>query len=108
MTKQKTANLYRWTDISIALEKIVKAIEDPNGSESTRFIIKSDNAFSMRMRIHQYIKAYRDLATETGEGDPAKYDALKIKDVEGGVEIMHVLDDVQELEVVDANTGEKI
>jgi len=108
MTKQKTANLYRWTDISIALEKIVKAIEDPSGNESTRFTIKNAKPFSLRMRIYQYIKAYRELAHDTGEGDPAKYDALKIKAVDDGVEIMHVLDDVRELEVVDSETGEKI
>jgi hypothetical protein len=108
MKKAKTGNLYRWTDISIALEKIVKAIEDPTSDESPRFIIKNGKPFTFRMRIYQYIKAYRKLAEETGEGDPTKYDVLKINEVDNGVEIMHILDDVKELEIVDANTGEKI
>lgn len=108
MKKAKTGNLYRWTDISIALEKIVKAIEDPTSDESPRFIIKNDKPFTFRMRIYQYIKAYKKLSEETGEGDPTKYDILKINEVDDGVEIMHILDDVKELEVVDANTGEKI
>jgi hypothetical protein len=60
------------------------------------------------MRIYQYIKAYRELAQETGEGDPTKYDALKIKAIDEGVEIMHVLDDVKELEVIDVETGDKL
>mgnify|MGYP006899575458 FL=1 len=108
MKKPKTGNLYRWTDISIALEKIVKAIEDPTSDESLKFIIKNDKPFTFRMRIYQYIKAYRKLAEETGEGDPTKYDVLKINEVDNGVEIMHILDDVKELEIVNANTGEKI
>lgn len=64
------------------------------------------------MRCYQYIKAYRELAESTGEGDPRKYDALKITALtEGeklGVEIMHVLDDLRHLDVIDERTGAKL
>ena len=107
MTKQK-GNLYRWTDISVALEKVLKEIDNPNSEEAPKFLIKHDRPFSLRMRIYQYIKAYRGLAEEKGEGDPYKYDTLKIKQLENGVEIIHILDDLEELDVLNAETGEKL
>jgi len=60
------------------------------------------------MRMYQYINAYRKLAEENGKDDPHKYDTLKLIEVEGGVEVVHVLDALEELEVVDPDTGEKI
>ena len=60
------------------------------------------------MRIYQYIKAYRGLAEEKGESDPYKYDTLKINQVDKGVEILHILDDIEELDVVNVETGEKL
>jgi len=108
MKKQKTANLYRWTDISIALEKIVKAINDPSNEDKVRFVIKHEKPFSLRMKMYQYINAYRKLAEENGTDDPTKYDTLKLTEVKGGVEVVHVLDAIEELEVVDPETGEKI
>ena len=107
MTKQK-GNLYRWTDISVALEKVLKEIDNPNSEEAPKFVIKHDRPSSLRMRIYQYIKAYRGLAEEKGEGDPYKYDTLKINQLDKGVEILHILDDLEELEVVNAETGEKL
>jgi len=107
MTKPK-GNLYRWTDISVALEKVLKEIDNPSTEEAPKFLIKHERPFSLRMRIYQYIKAYRELAEHKGEGDPYKYDALRIKEVDGGVEVVHILDDLKELDVINTETGAKL
>lgn len=107
MTKPKV-NLYRWTDISVALEKVLKEIDNPSNEEIPKFLIKHERPFSLRMRMYQYIKAYRELAEQKGESDPYKYDALRIKEVDEGVEVMHILDDLQELDVYNTETGDKL
>ncbi len=107
MTKPK-GNLYRWTDISVALEKVLKEIDNPSTEEAPKFLIKHERPFSLRMRIYQYIKAYRELAEQKGEGDPYKYDALRIKEVDEGVEVVHILDDLKELDVINTETGAKL
>jgi len=107
MTKPK-GNLYRWTDISVALEKVLKEIDNPSTEEAPKFLIKHERPFSLRMRIYQYIKAYRELAEHKGEGDPYKYDALRIKEVDEGVEVVHILDDLKELDVINTETGAKL
>ena len=107
MTKPKV-NLYRWTDISVALEKVLKEIDNPSTEEAPKFLIKHERPFSLRMRMYQYIKAYRELAEQKGEGDPYKYDALRIKEVDEGVEVVHILDDLKELDVINTETGAKL
>ena len=107
MTKQR-GNLYRWTDISVALEKVLKEIDNPSTEEAPKFLIKHERPFSLRMRMYQYIKAYRELAEQKGEGDPYKYDALRIKEVDEGVEVVHILDDLKELDVINTETGAKL
>jgi len=110
MTKQR-GNLYRWTDISVALEKVLKEIDNDTREateEAPKFLIKHERPFSLRMRMYQYIKAYRELAEQKGESDPYKYDALRIKEVDEGVEVMHILDDLQELDVYNTETGDKL
>ena len=107
MTKTK-GNLYRWTDISVALEKVLKEIDNPSTEEAPKFLIKHERPFSLRMRMYQYIKAYRELAEQKGEGDPYKYDALRIKEVDEGVEVVHILDDLKELDVINTETGAKL
>tara|TARA_Y100000004_G_C8628517_1_gene291881 strand:- start:194 stop:517 length:324 start_codon:yes stop_codon:yes gene_type:complete len=107
MTKPK-GNLYRWTDISVALEKVLKEIDNPSTEEAPKFLIKHERPFSLRMRMYQYIKAYRELAEQKGEGDPYKYDALRIKEVDEGVEVVHILDDLKELDVINTETGAKL
>ena len=90
------------------MEKVLKEIDNPSTEEAPKFLIKHERPFSLRMRMYQYIKAYRELAEQKGEGDPYKYDTLKIKQLENGVEIIHILDDLEELDVLNAETGEKL
>jgi len=90
------------------LEKVLKEIDNPSTEEAPKFLIKHERPFSLRMRIYQYIKAYRELAEHKGEGDPYKYDALRIKEVDKGVEVVHILDDLKELDVINTETGVKL
>ncbi len=90
------------------MEKVLKEIDNPSNEEAPKFLIKHERPFSLRMRMYQYIKAYRELAEQKGESDPYKYDALRIKEVDEGVEVMHILDDLQELDVYNTETGDKL
>jgi len=75
----KTHNLLQSTDLSVALEKAVDHLDNSETDEP--FIsIKTDKPFSLKMRFHQYIKAFKVQMKDTAEVDENKYDHLTFTD----------------------------
>jgi len=103
----KTYNLFQQIDISNALEKVNKYIEEIDLDE-VKVTIPCDNPFALKMRIHRYIKAYREQMSNKDEVDHQKYDMLVINAVDKAVEISSVLDKMEDLIIKDSKTGEII
>ena len=71
----KTYNLFQQIDISNALEKARKHLDETE-EESPSICIKSDKPFALAMRFARYIKAFNE-QTKSVEGvDEAKYNFL--------------------------------
>ena len=100
----KTYNLFQQIDISNALEKVNKYIEEIDLDE-VKVTIPCDNPFALKMRIHRYIKAYREQMSNKDEVDHQKYDMLVINAVDKAVEISSVLDKMEDLVIKDSKTG---
>ena len=82
----KTHNLLQSTDLSVALEKAVDHLDNSETDEP--FIsIKTDKPFSLKMRFHQYIKAFKVQMKDKAEVDENKYDHLTFTD-EGDKELI--------------------
>ena len=103
----KTYNLFQQIDISNALEKVNKYIEESD-LEEVKVTIPCDSPFSLKMRMHRYIKAYREQMSNKDNVDHQKYDMLSINTSDKGVEISSVLDKMQDLIIKDADTGVEI
>jgi|TARA_R110000796_G_scaffold56836_1_gene131528 hypothetical protein len=103
----KTYNLFQQIDISNALEKASDYIDSVD-KEEVKLFIPSDNPFALKMRIHRYVKAYREQMSNKDNVDHQKYDMLSINTSDKGVEISSVLDKMQDLIIKDADTGVEI
>ena len=74
------------TDLSIALEKAVEHLD--NSEREEPFVcVKTDKPFSLKMRFHQYIKAFKMQMKDKAEVDENKYDHLTFTD-EGDKELI--------------------
>jgi len=74
------------TDLSIALEKAVEHLD--NSEREEPFVcVKTDKPFSLKMRFHQYIKAFKVQMKDKAEVDENKYDHLTFTD-EGDKELI--------------------
>jgi len=63
------------TDLSVALEKAVEHLD--NSTKDEPFVcVKTDKPFSLKMRFHQYIKAFKVQMKDIAEVDENKYDHL--------------------------------
>jgi|TARA_R110000803_G_scaffold52157_3_gene107442 hypothetical protein len=100
----KTYNLFQQIDISNALEKVNKYIEESD-LEEVKVTIPCDSPFSLKMRMHRYIKAYREQMSNKEDVDHQKYDMLVITAIDNAVEISSVLDKMEDLVIKDSKTG---
>ena len=85
------ANLSHWIDISDALDKAIKYL-DNSGKEKPFVSIKESNPFGLQMRMYRYIKAYKEQMKEREEVDENKYNHLLIKTTDSEVIISSVFE----------------
>jgi len=78
-------------DISNALEKAVEHLDNSVADEPAVFI-KHDNSFAMRMRMHKYIKAFKEQMKDKGNVDENKYNHLILTSNTDGIMITSALD----------------
>ena len=71
----KTYNLLQSIDISNALQKAVEHLDNSTTDEPSVFI-KHDNPFGLRMRMHKYIKAFKEQMKDKKDVDEGKYNHL--------------------------------
>ena len=84
-------NLSLSIDISDALDKAIEYL-DSSEREEPFVCIKATQPFGLRMRIHRYIKAYKEQMKEKEEVDENKYNHLCIKTTDNEVIISSVLE----------------
>ena len=87
----KTVNLSLSIDISNALDKAVEYLDSSEREESS-VNIRTTQPFALRMRIHRYIKAYKEQMKGREEVDENKYNHLLIKATDNDVIISSVLE----------------
>ena len=87
----KTVNLSLSIDISNALDKAIEYL-DSSDREEPSVNIKTTQPFALRMRIHRYIKAYKEQMKGREEVDENKYNHLLIKATDNDVIISSVLE----------------
>ena len=87
----KKANLSHWIDISNALDKAIKYL-DNSGKEKPFVSIKESKPFGLQMRMYRYVKAYKEQMKEREEVDENKYNHLLIKIKDSEVIISSVLE----------------
>ena len=91
MWNPKTVNLSLSIDISNALDKAVDYLDSSDKEESS-VNIRTTQPFALRMRIHRYIKAYKEQMKGREEVDENKYNHLLIKATDNEVIISSVLE----------------
>ena len=91
MWNPKTVNLSLSIDISNALDKAVDYLDSSDKEESS-VNIRTTQPFALRMRIHRYIKAYKEQMKGREEVDENKYNHLLIKATDNDVIISSVLE----------------
>ena len=84
-------NLSLSIDISNALDKAVEYLDSSDKEESS-VNIRTTQPFALRMRIHRYIKAYKEQMKGREEVDENKYNHLLIKATDSEVIISSVLE----------------
>lgn len=89
------------------MEKASKYIDSVD-KEDVKLTIPNNNPFALKMRMHRYIKAYREQMAGKDDVDHNKYDMLSINTTKEGVEISNVLDRIEDLVIKDSDTGEEI
>ena len=102
----KTYNLFQQIDISNALEKANKHLDETE-IENSSLQIKSEKPFALAMRFNRYIRAFKEQMKDNLEVDENKYNLLKISHDKEGVRITHSLE-AQQLELINESTGEPI
>jgi hypothetical protein len=79
------------TDISNALEKAAEHL-DNSESMSPSVFIKHNNPFAMRMRMHKYIKAFKEQMKNKENVDENKYNHLVLTSNIDGIMITSSLE----------------
>ena len=87
----KKMNLSLSIDISNALDKAIEYL-DSSERDKPSVCIKTTQPFALRMRIHRYIKAYKEQMKGREEVDENKYNHLLIKATDSEVIISSVLE----------------
>tara|TARA_R100001224_G_C3978397_1_gene135033 strand:+ start:32 stop:352 length:321 start_codon:yes stop_codon:yes gene_type:complete len=87
----KTQNLLQWTDISDALDKAVKYLDDTE-REEPHVEIKHENPFALRMRMYKFVKAFTLQMKDNDVVDENKYAHLSIQATDDGVIITSSLE----------------
>jgi hypothetical protein len=87
----KKANLSHWIDISNALDKAIKYL-DNSGKEKPFVSIKESKPFGLQMRMYRYVKAYKEQMKEREEVDENKYNHLRIEATDSEVIISSVFE----------------
>ena len=93
------------TDISNALEKVVEHL-DNSVAETPCVFIKHDRSFAVRMRMHKYIKAFKEQMKDRENVDENKYNHLILTSNTDGIMITSVLEK-KPLTLIDER-GEKL
>jgi len=102
----KTYNLFQQIDISNALEKASKYLDETE-TENASLLIKNEKPFALAMRFNRYIRAFKEQMKDNLEVDENKYNLLKISHDDEGVRITHSLE-AEQLELINESTGEPI
>jgi hypothetical protein len=102
----KTYNLFQQIDISNALEKAKKHLDETE-EESPSICIKSDKPFALAMRFNRYIRAFKEQMKGEVDIDEGKYDLLRIAHDKDVVRITHSME-MKQLELINEQTGEEL
>jgi hypothetical protein len=102
----KTYNLFQQIDISNALEKAKKHLDETE-EESPSICIKSDKPFALAMRFARYIRAFREQMKSVEDIDEGKYDLLRIMHDKDVVRITHSME-TKQLNLINEQTGEEL
>jgi len=102
----KTYNLFQQIDISNALEKARKHLDETE-EESPSICIKSTKPFALAMRFNRYIRAFKEQMKGEVDIDEGKYDLLKIAHDKDVVRITHSME-MKQLELINEQTGEEL
>ncbi len=102
----KTYNLFQQIDISNALEKARKHLDETE-EESPSICIKSDKPFALAMRFARYIRAFREQMKGIEDIDEGKYDLLRIMHDKDVVRITHSME-TKQLNLINEQTGEEL
>ena len=93
------------TDISNALEKAVEHL-DNSVAEDPSVFIKHDRSFAVRMRMHKYIKAFKEQMKDRENVDENKYNHLILTSNTDGIMITSSLEN--EPLILTNEKGEKL
>ena len=102
----RTYNLFQQIDISNALEKARKHLDETE-EESPSICIKSDKPFALAMRFARYIRAFREQMKGIEDIDEGKYDLLRIMHDKDVVRITHSME-TKQLNLINEQTGEEL
>ena len=102
----RTYNLFQQIDISNALEKARKYLDETE-EESPSICIKTNKPFALAMRFARYIRAFKEQMKGEADIDETKYDLLKIAHDKDVVRITHSME-TKQLELINEQTGEEL
>ena len=102
----RTYNLFQQIDISNALEKARKYLDETE-EESPSICIKTNKPFALAMRFARYIRAFKEQMKDEVDIDQGKYDLLKIVHDKDVVRITHSME-TKQLELINEQTGEEL
>ena len=102
----RTYNLFQQIDISNALEKARKYLDETE-DESPSICIKTSKPFALAMRFARYIRAFKEQMKNEVDIDETKYDLLKIAHDKDVVRITHSME-TKQLELINEQTGEEL
>ena len=102
----RTYNLFQQIDISNALEKARKYLDETE-DESPSICIKTNKPFALAMRFARYIRAFKEQMKGEADIDETKYDLLKIAHDKDVVRITHSME-TKQLELINEQTGEEL
>jgi len=102
----RTYNLFQQIDISNALEKARKYLDETE-DDTPSLCIKSEKPFALAMRFARYIRAFKEQMKGEADIDETKYDLLKIAHDKDVVRITHSME-TKQLELINEQTGEEL
>jgi hypothetical protein len=102
----RTYNLFQQIDISNALEKAKKYLDETE-DETPSICIKTNKPFALAMRFARYIRAFKEQMKNEVDIDAGKYDLLRIVHDKDVVRITHSME-TKQLELINEQTGEEL